>query len=513
MRLSELFGQTQRQAGRYPPEDGRHWLLRAAYWHETDRARLWLPLGMVLQKRLFCLLEAALQETALFQEADLPLAFPWPRRLPAGLEALLENQIASYRHLPRTLLLRRPHGLMALMLAETPRAALEAAQALQARWEAVLAHLGLPLRRGEGPAAANGHAALGLAAASGGEATLRCPQCGYEAPVSWARRARPSPEAEPPAPLTPVPTPHANTIQALADFLGVPASRTAKAVFLRTHEAAPRLVFAVVRGDMQVSLPKLAHLLGVDGLAPATDDDIRAVGAVPGYASPVGVRGALVVVDDLIPRSPNLVAGANREGYHLTGVNYGRDFTADLVADIAAAAASDPCPHCGAPLESAAAWVVTASQGLENGATYLATTGKPAPLGVAAAWVDGEAAVVALADRHHREDGLAWPPDLAPYTVHLIALRGGEDAAETLYADLQAAGFPVLYDDRKAGPGVKFTDADLMGMPLRVTVSKRSLKQGGVEIKPRTGEAQIVPPDKVADAVQQWHLSHTHTAP
>ncbi len=499
MRLSELFGQSQRQAGRYPPEDGRHWLLRAAYWHETDQARLWLPLGMALQNRLFRHLEAAMEEVALPQEVDLvALAFPWPRRLPDALTALLEAHVASYRQLPRVLLWRGPHSLTVLALGATPEAALETAQAVRERWEAALRPLGLPLHAGEGPAALAGPAALGLApAARGGEPTLRCPRCGYEAPVAWARRAKPAPEPEPLASLTPVATPHANTIRALADFLGVPESRTAKAVFLHTQEATPRLVFAVVRGDMQVSLPKLAYLLGVDGLAPATDDEIRAVGAVPGYASPVGVRDALVIVDDLIPHSPNLVAGANREGYHLTGVNYGRDFTADLVADIAAAAAGDPCPQCGAPLESAAAWVVTASQRLETAAAYLTPEGKTASLGVAAARVDGEAAIAALASAHGQPDGLAWPPALAPYAVHLIALRGGEEAAETLYRDLRAAGFPVLYDDRKASPGVKFTDADLIGLPVRVTVSKRSLKQGGAEVKPRQGEARIVPLDEV----------------
>ncbi len=499
MRLSALFGQTQRRAGRYPPEDGRHWLLRAAFWHETDRARFWLPLGMALQARLFRHLQAALEDAFRPQPADLPWpSYPWPRRLPPDVDALLEAHIASYRHLPRLLLLRRPHGLVALSLAAAPEAALDAARTVRARWEQALRRLGLPLHAGEGAPAPEGAATLGLGrTAAGGGATLRCPQCGYEAPTPWARRARPSPAAEPPAPLKPVRTPHANTIQALTDFLGVPAGRTAKAVFLRTQEAAPRLVFAVVRGDMQVSLPKLARLLGVDDLTPAAAEDIRAAGAVPGYASPVGVHGALVVADELIPRSPNLVAGANREGYHLTGVNYGRDFKANMVADIVAAAAGDPCPRCGAPLESAAAWRVTASQGLETAAAYLTPEGKTAPLGVAAACVDGEAALSALAGIHRREDGLAWPPDLAPYAVHLIALRGGEEAAETLYAHLQAAGMPVLYDDRKAGPGVKFTDADLIGLPVRVTVSKRSLKQGGAEVKPRTGKAQMVPLDEV----------------
>ena len=495
MRLSAFFGQTQRQVARYAPEDGRYWLLRAAYWHE-GAARLWLPLGMALRKRLVAHLEAAAEVA--FQPVDFPpLDGAWPPALPQSLEELLAAHVASYRQLPRWLLARRGERLTALVLDADPEAAREAALRLHGRWEAALQAVGLPLGRGEGAGAQPAPAAVSLAPAVGGEKGLRCPQCGYRALQPWARRAKPCPETEPPQPLTPVETPAANTIRALADFLQIPESRTAKAVFLQTVEAAPRLVFAVVRGDMQVSAPKLARLLGVERLQPATEEAIRTAGAVPGYASPIGTAGALVVVDDLIPCSPNLVAGANREGFHFTGVNYGRDFQADVVADIVAAEAGDPCPHCGAPLEACTAWPVVVSQPMTAAATYLTPQGKPAPVGVAAVQVNLAAAVAGLAEHTHREDGLAWHPAVAPYDVHLVALKGGEEAADALYALLQEAGLKVLYDDRKASPGVKFTDADLFGLPWRVTVGRRSLKQGGAEVKPRTGEARIVPLDEV----------------
>jgi len=495
MRLRAHFGQTQRQAPRYAPEDGRHWLVRAAYWHLFNDERWWLPLGARLRERLEAHLRAALAPCEP-QEVSFP---PDAAERPSAeaLVALLEAHVPSYRALPRCLVSRAAERWTVWLLAPDPaRAAAEAAQ-VEARWSETLQGLGLPLLP---EPSLEAHERL--TPAVGGDEALRCPSCGYAAAQPWAARAKPRPQPEPLQPLTPVATPQATTIQALAEFLGIPERQTAKAVFLRTKEPRPRLVFAVVRGDMQVSLPKLARLLGVADLEPASEEAIRAAGAVPGYASPIGVQGALVVVDDLIPHTPNLVAGANREGYHLTGVNYGRDFQADLVADIVAAQPGDPCPVCGQPLEPFSAWAVLRTRVLDLAVTYLTQEGKTAPLGVAVAEADLASLVAALAEHTRAEDGLAWPPALAPYDVHLIALRGGEEAAEALYADLQRAGLAVLYDDRKASPGVKFTDADLIGLPWRVTVGKRSLKQGGAEVKPRQGEAQIWPLEAVPARLQ-----------
>ncbi len=507
MRLRAQFGQTQRQVPRYPPEDGRHWLVRGAYWHVFGDTRWWLPLGERLRARLVTLLEAV---TA--SQAPQHVAFPDVARADLAsfadaLTSLLEAHVPSYRHLPRCLLSHTGERLTAWVLAPDPEAARETAAQIQGQWEAVLEGLGLPLFPGEGA-----EARWGLAPAAHGQEALRCPACGYAAPQPWATREKPHPEDEAPQPLTPVATPHASTIQALAEFLGIPESQTAKAVFLRTQEPHPRLVFAVVRGDMQVSLPKLSRLLGGVGLEPADEDDIRRAGAVPGYASPIQVHDAVVVVDDLIPLSPNLVAGANREGYHFTGVNYGRDFQADMVADIVAAQPGDPCPHCGRPLEAVLAWPVTHSRGLATDVTYLTPEGKAATVGVAVADVDLAWAVAALAEHARVEDGVAWPPMLAPYDVHLIALRGGEEIAEAVYLALQDEGLTVLYDDRKASPGVKFTDADLIGLPWRVTVGKRSLKQGGAEVKPRQGEAEIWPLEEVAPRLRAWYAEHRDDA-
>ncbi len=507
MRLRAQFGQTQRQASRYPPTDGRHWLVRGAYWHVFGDKRWWLPLGKRLQARLVALLDAGVAP-----QAPQRVAFPDVARadltpLDDALTSLLEAHVPSYRHLPRCLLSYTGERLTAWVLALDPQAARDTAAQIQSQWETVLKGLGLPLFPGEGA-----EARWGMAPAAHGQETLRCPVCGYAAPQPWATRGKSCPENETLQALTPVATPHATTIRSLTEFLGIPESKTAKAVFLRTQEPRPRLVFAVVRGDMQVSLPKLSRLLGGVALEPADENDIRRVGSVPGYASPIQVHGAVVVVDDLIPLSPNLVAGANREGYHFMGVNYGRDFQADLVADIVAAQPGDPCPHCGHSLEAVFAWPVTHSRGLVTDVTYLTAEGKTAAVGIAVTDVDLTWAVAALAEHARVESGLAWPPMLTPYDVHLIALRGGEEIAETLYLALQDESLTVLYDDRKASPGVKFADADLIGIPWRVTVGKRSLKQGGVEVKPRQGKAEIWTLEEVAPRLRAWYAKYRENA-
>ena len=179
-----------------------------------------------------------------------------------------------------------------------------------------------------------------------------------------ARMKKPTPQAETPLPIEKVATPQTKTINDLAQLLGIQASRTAKAVFMiaiypEDQEPVERFVFAVVRGDMEVNETKLLNALKAKDLRPAQEAEIRAVGAEPGYASPVGLKNVLVIVDDLIPLSPNLVAGANEEGYHLLNTNYGRDYQAQMVADIVSAEEGSLCPECGNPMRS--------SRGIEVG--------------------------------------------------------------------------------------------------------------------------------------------------
>ncbi len=353
----------------------------------------------------------------------------------------------------------------------------------------------------------------------GEDTLLLCDQCGYAANRQIALFRKPAAAAEEALPTKKVETPHVATIEALADFLGVPKARTAKAVFmvatLQDGDAEKeQFVFALVRGDMEVNETKLTNAIKAKELRPAREEEIRAVGAVPGYASPVGLNGVLVVVDDAIAASPNLVGGANEAGYHVRNLNYGRDYTAAVVTDIAAAGAGDACPNCGAPLRT--------SRGVEVGNIFKLGTRYTAALGANFLDKDGQAKPVIMgsygigsgrllacvAEHHRDENGLRWPISVAPYHVQLVLLpdASGQAAAEAdrLYAALQAVGVEVLYDDRDERPGVKFKDADLVGMPLRVTVSERSLKQGGVELKRRdsTERGGIVPLENAVERIQ-----------
>lgn len=347
-----------------------------------------------------------------------------------------------------------------------------------------------------------------------GEDTLViCSACDYRANQQVARRAKPSADPALWLPLARVATPGAKTIADLAAFLGIARAQTAKALFqmatLPTEDGLGRreqLVFAVVRGDMELAPTKLANAVRALDLRPATDDEIRAVGAAPGYASPIGLDANrfLLVVDDAVAAAPNLAAGANEDGYHLLHTNYGRDYAGGLVADIAAAQAGDGCPLCGAPL--------TTQRGVEVGNIFKLGTRYTAALGATFTDAEGRAQPVVMgsygigvgrllaciAEAHNDARGLCLPAAVAPYAVHLVQLRGGEEAAETLYAQLQAAGVETLLDDREATPGVKFNDADLIGLPLRLTVGARSLAAGGVEAKERrAAETRIIPLDGV----------------
>ncbi len=347
-----------------------------------------------------------------------------------------------------------------------------------------------------------------------GEDTLiLCDGCGYTANRQVATLRKPQPAPEPPRPIEKIATPHTSTIADLAALLGVPESRTAKAVFMMAKVAdseVERFIFVVIRGDMEVNETKLANVIGARALRPAVEAEIRAVGAVPGYASPVGLKDVLVIADDLAPAAPNLVAGANEEGYHLLNVNYGRDYTAAIVTDIAAAREGDPCSECGAALRAARGVEVGNIFQLGTrytdalGASYLDSEGKARPVVMGSYGIGSGRLLACIAEEHHDEFGLIWPVTVAPYHVHLVGMPGAEVEAESLYTALWAAGIETLYDDRADTAGVKFNDADLIGLPIRLTLGKRSLKEGGVEFKRRDrAEKSIVPLDGAVEHIRQ----------
>jgi prolyl-tRNA synthetase len=351
----------------------------------------------------------------------------------------------------------------------------------------------------------------------GEDTLLLCSACDYRANRQVATFRKPEPPAGPPLPRAEVHTPGIDTIESLARFLDIPASQTAKAIFLMAEvEAGERFVFVVLRGDMTLNETKLSNALKARRLRPATREEIQAVGAEPGYGSPIGVdRGRMVlVVDDLIPHSPNLVAGANRPDTHYRNVNYGRDYTADLVADLAAAADGYACPACGAPLRAAAGVEVgnifklgtRYSQAM--GATFLDEKGESRPMVMGSYGIGVGRLIACVVEAHRDQYGIRWPVSIAPYPIALVGLpldKVPEVAAtaDAVYRQLVEAGLEPLYDDRDERAGVKFNDADLIGLPLRLTIGERGLKKGAAELKVRrTGEIREVPLDNLVDGVR-----------
>ncbi len=366
----------------------------------------------------------------------------------------------------------------------------------------------------------------------GEDTLLLCDACSYSANRQIAQFRKQAAAAEQPAAIERVATPDTKTIAALAELLSIPASKTAKAVFMvakipEGEIMVDKLVFAVLRGDMELNETKLTNALKASELRPAHDEEIASIGAVPGYASPVGINPGtmshsnqaplplVIVVDDLIPQSSNLVAGANESGFHLRNVNYGRDYTAHLVTDITAARDGDGCPRCGSPLRTVRGVEIGNIFKLGTrysdamGAAFLDKDGKEKSVIMGSYGIGSGRLMACIAEEHHDDSGLIWPITVAPYHLHLVVLTG-KDGSETrqqadqLYADLQAAGIEVLYDDREESPGVKFNDADLIGLPVRLTVSQRSLQQGSIEFKRRDrSEKYLVPVDEAINRAQQ----------
>jgi len=346
----------------------------------------------------------------------------------------------------------------------------------------------------------------------GEDTILLCNRCGYAANAEKADHKKFELPSEEPLPLQEVSTPGQKTIDDLVQFLGVPHSKTLKAVF---YEADGKPVFVAIRGDLEVNETKLRNALHVTELALLDEAGVRKHGLVAGSASPVGLDGITIVADDSVPESPNLVAGANKPDVHFRNVNYGRDWSATILTDISLAQEGATCARCGGTLET--------KRGMEMGhvfklgtmyterldATFADEDGnlKPAVMGCYGIGV-GRVFAGAI-EANHDERGIIWPPELRPFDVHLVGFgfdrSGVRESAEQVYQQLQDAGLEVLYDDREEGSaGVKFNDADLLGMPVRVTVSPRSLENGGAEIKRRTEkDGAVVPLADVPAAVRR----------
>jgi prolyl-tRNA synthetase len=352
----------------------------------------------------------------------------------------------------------------------------------------------------------------------GEDTLLICDECGYSANRQVAEFTKKAAEQEKEQKREKIATPDTKTIADLAVLLDIPESKTAKAVFMmaakQTDDGEEEgLVFAIVRGDMELNETKLVNAVGAKSLRPAEEAEIEACGAVPGYASPVGLKNVLVVVDDLIPESPNLVAGANQDGFHFKNVNYGRDFKADIVTDIAAAQDGDSCAQCGSAMRSVRGVEVGNIFKLGTwyseavGATFQDADGDEKPVVMGSYGIGSGRLLASIAEEYNDDYGLMMPITGAPYQVHLVELAGSKAEAEEvkkisekLYCDLKDAGLEVLFDDRNESPGVKFNDADLIGIPLRLTVGHRALKEGSIEAKLRSEkERNLIPIDEAIE--------------
>jgi prolyl-tRNA synthetase len=331
-----------------------------------------------------------------------------------------------------------------------------------------------------------------LAPSGSGENTLvTCENGDYAADLEIARGVPRAPSfPEPLGAPAEVETPGTTTIEALAELLSIDEAATSKAMPYTKEDGS--VVLALVRGDDRLEEAKLLAALG-HAARPATEDEIRsAFGADPGSLGPVGFGGE-VIADELL-REGQFVAGANRTGWHLRGVEAGRDFQARF-ADIRTPREGDRCPICGGELAFQTAIEVGHIFKLGTryseplGATFLDEDGQEKPIVMGSYGIGPGRVMAAAVEQHHDAGGIVWPRAIAPYDVHVVALPGAEEIAEQAAESLSASGLDVLLDDRDQRAGEKFADADLIGCPFRVTAGKKSLEDGKVDLKNRaTGE-------------------------
>jgi prolyl-tRNA synthetase len=443
---------------------------------------------------------------------------------------IARREIRSWRDLPKTLyqvqvkfrdeprprggLLRGREFLMkdAYSFDADEAGALASYEKMRQAYVRIFDRMGLTYRMVQADSGAIGgstSAEFQVLVASGEDAIVACDKCDYAANVEVATAKAVEDDNAPAAsaPMAKVHTPGHGDIHDVSKFLGVSSKQMLKTL---VYVAGKDIVRAVVRGDHEVNEVRLARALGVDEVFLASEKDVEKVtGAKVGFAGPVGASGR-TVIDTSAARVRNGVTGANVTDYHLTGV----DMTSlpwDEVADIRMATTGDPCPRCvGGTLvsyrgiEAGHIFVLGTKYSRAMGATYIDEKQQIRDLVMGCYGIGVSRLVATTIEQHNDANGMIWPMSVAPYHVHLVTIGRDENllaAARDLYRDLQVANVEVLWDDRDERPGVKFKDADLIGIPLRVTIGAKGLAEGRIELKPRIEsdpkKAELLP---IADA-------------
>ena len=454
------------------------------------------------------------------------------------ITTLVKNEINSYRQLPVNLYQiqskfrdeRRPrYGLMRsrefimkdAYSFDVDEAGLdESYKSMYDAYTRIFTRCGLTFRPVEADSGAIGGSGTHefMAIAEAGEADIvYCTKCDYAANIEIGKPGVMKQEEEALQELSVVDTPNASTIDAVAEMLNLPLHKTIKAVVFSIDG---KVVLAIVRGDHEVNEVAVQHaVLGSVEPEMATPEELEKVGLTAGFISPVGLKQTeefAIVVDESVMETYNVCGGANKKDAHYVNINPKRDFNVEdiIVAPIRLITDDDVCPTCGGALEHA--------KGIEVGqvfklgtkysealqATFLDQNGRPNPMIMGCYGIGVSRTLAAAIEQYHDENGIIWPRSIAPFEAVIVPINAKDEAlmstSQTIYTALQNAGVDVLLDDRKDRAGVKFKDADLIGYPLRITVSKNTLENNEVEIQIRkSGEAIICAIDSVATKVTE----------
>lgn len=369
-----------------------------------------------------------------------------------------------------------------------------------------------PVEADSGAIGGNGSHEFMVLADSGEAEICYCTQCNYAADTEKAELHPLESAPEELKEKEKVATPDCKTIQAVCDYLKAPVEKSVKAV---AYTSAKGLILCFVRGDHEVNETKVVNTVGVPEIEMAPAEELAAAGTHGGYMGPCGLdpKKVIIVCDATVMNMHNFCCGANEEGYHWINVNPGRDFTPTYVADIRLMQEGDPCPHCGGTIAKARGIEVGQIFKLRDkysasmGATILDETGKSIPMQMGCYGIGVGRTMAAAVEQNNDKDGIIWPAQIAPYHVLIVPVNIKDDAirekAFSVYEELTKAGLEVLLDDRDERPGVKFKDADLYGFPLRITIGKKTLDKGQIEVRTRkTGETVLMPADDFTGTVR-----------